>query len=553
MDNKNDKKEEKEKSAKDEEQKSDDSSESEENEDDEEEEENDDKNNKDDNKDNNNIDNINIQTTNFEEEEEIFNKLIFNKYKLIQKLGEGSFGKVFKAEYKSKFYAVKFENREEGQDLLKNEARIMSYLKGNPHIPKAHSYGFSGNYNIFVMQLLDKSLEDIFNIRQKFSLKTGAMLAYQMISALQYIHSKHIIHRDIKPDNFVLGADEYNAYLYLLDFGLAKKYRSSKNLKQIPYLKKKKLTGTARYASIHAMEEMEQSRRDDLEAVSYVIMYFIRGDLPWQGLKLKSNEDRYQKILEKKKEVTTEELCSEYPKVFYEFVKYAKGMKYYEEPKYDELKKKFVDFVTNVKKEKFDYVFDWTTKNDLKLRKEKFDITLDNMNNDMSNNNKDENIHKENKIEKIEEKEDENEDDEKEEDENADEEEESDEDNKEDEKNKKNEDSKEDKKNENNEEDKINEENKENEENKDNKENKKKEKNKEGRKEARKETRKETKKESKKESKKEENKEEKKDNNNNKKNDDDDDDDDEDDQADAQCCIMYVKILIYNIFIVYNS
>ena len=350
----------------------------------EEEEENEDNDNLND-KLNNNINNNNKEKETAQEDD-IFSKLIFSKYKLVEKLGEGSFGKVYKASYNSKYYAIKFENREEGQDLLKNEATIMSYLKGNPHIPKAHSYGFSGNYNIFVLQLLAKSLEDIFNELQKFSLKTGAMLAYQMIEALQYIHSKHIIHRDIKPDNFVLGLDEYNAYLYLVDFGLAKKFRSSKTLKQNPYLKKKKLTGTARYASIHAMEEMEQSRRDDLEAVSYVIMYFIRGNLPWQGLKLKSNEDRYQKILEKKKEISTEELCSDYPKVFYEFVKYSKGLKYSEEPKYDELKKSFVDWVVNQKKEKFDYIFDWTTKEDIKKRKESFNITCENLKND---NNKD--------------------------------------------------------------------------------------------------------------------------------------------------------------------
>ena len=359
----------------------------------EEEEENEDnQNNKENN--NNNINNIEEAP---EGDEDLFSKLIFSKYKLIKKLGEGSFGKVYKAEYNSKYYAIKFEIREGGQDLLKNEATIMSYLKGNPHIPKAYSYGFSGNYNIFVLQLLAKSLEDIFNERQKFSLKTGAMLAYQMIEVLKYIHSKHIIHRDIKPDNFVLGSDEFNAYLYLVDFGLAKKYRSSKTLKQNPYMKKNKLTGTARYASIHAMEEMEQSRRDDLEAVSYVIMYFIRGNLPWQGLKLKSNEDRYQKILEKKKEISTEELCSEYPKVFYEFVKYAKGLKYSEEPKYDELKKNFVDWVVNQKKEKFDYIYDWTTQEDIKKRKEEINITCDNL--EENNNEKKKRMSKMSKIE----------------------------------------------------------------------------------------------------------------------------------------------------------
>ena len=318
----------------------------------------------------------NIPTSsNNSDDEPFFKNLIFSKYKPIKKLGEGSFGKVYKAEYNSQYYAIKFEDRQEGQDLLQNEATIMSYLKGNPHIPKVRSYGFKGNYNILVMQLLDKSLEDIFNIRKKFSFKTGAMLAYQMISALQYIHEKHIIHRDIKPDNFVLGSDDLNAYLYLVDFGLAKKYRSSKTLKQYPYIKKKKLTGTARYASIHAMEEMEQSRRDDLEAVGYVLMYFIRGNLPWQGLKLKSNEDRYKKILEKKKEISTEELCAEYPKVFYEFVKYSKKLGYAEEPKYEEFKNKFVNYIVNIKKEKFDYVFDWTSESDIKKRKEEFNIT----------------------------------------------------------------------------------------------------------------------------------------------------------------------------------
>ena len=128
-------------------------------------------------------------------------------------------------------------------------------------------------------------------------------------------------------------------------------------------------------------------------------MYFIRGNLPWQGLKLKSNEDRYQKILEKKKEISTEELCSEYPKVFYEFVKYAKGLKYSEEPKYDELKKNFVDWVVNQKKEKFDYIYDWTTKEDIKKRKEEINITCDNL----DENNKEKK--RKSKMSKIEEKE----------------------------------------------------------------------------------------------------------------------------------------------------
>ena len=171
------------------------------------------------------------------DDDPFFKKIIFNKYKPLEKIGEGSFAKVYKAEYKSKFYAVKFEDKEEGQDLLQNEAAIMSYLKGSPNIPKVCSFGCKGKYSILVMQLLGKSLEDIFKKRKKFSFKTGAMLAYQMLTVLEYIHEKHVIHRDIKPANFACGYDDLNAYLFLVDFGLAKKYRSSKTLKQYPYIK----------------------------------------------------------------------------------------------------------------------------------------------------------------------------------------------------------------------------------------------------------------------------------------------------------------------------
>ena len=297
----------------------------------------------------------------------LINKRFFSKYKAIRKIGEGSFGKVYKAEYNGEYYALKVEDRTKDQGLLELEATIMSYLKG-PNIPIIKSFGYSGDYNVLVMQLMDKSLEDIFNKLNKFSVKTTAMLGYQMVDVLQYIHDKHIIHRDIKPDNFVMGSGELNYKLYILDFGLAKKYRSSRTLEQYPYVKKKKLTGTARYASIHALEAYEQSRRDDLESVGYVLMYFLRGELPWQGLKVKSKEDRYKKILDKKKEVSSEELCKNFPREFFEYVDYTKKLEYEENPDYDMLREKFNNVISNLG-EKFDYIYDWTTKSDLQKRK----------------------------------------------------------------------------------------------------------------------------------------------------------------------------------------
>ena len=294
-------------------------------------------------------------------------KKYFSKYRTIKKIGEGSFGKVYKAEYDGEYYAVKFEDRNKGQNLLEAEATIMTYLKG-PNIPAIKSFGYSGEYNVLVMQLLGKSLEELFNKLQKFSVKTSALLIYQMISILQFIHDKHIIHRDIKPDNFVMGLNKKNANLYLLDFGLAKKYRSSRTLVQYPYIKKKKLTGTARYASIHALEEMEQSRRDDMESVGYLIIYFLRGNLPWQGLKIKSKEDKYKKILDKKKETSSKDLCINFPDEFREFVEYTRNLDYEEEPAYEKYRNKFYNLICNKRGESFDYVYDWTTESDLKKR-----------------------------------------------------------------------------------------------------------------------------------------------------------------------------------------
>ena len=299
----------------------------------------------------------------------IIGKIFFSKYKAIKKLGEGSFGKVYKAEYNGENYAIKMEHKTKEQGLLELEATIMSYLKG-PNIPYIKSYGYSGDFNVLVMQLLDKSLEDLINKYSTFSSKTVAMLGYQMVNILQYIHDRHIIHRDIKPDNFVMGAKEDNAKLYILDFGLAKKYRSSRTLIQCPYIKKKKLTGTARYASIHALEAYEQSRRDDLESVGYVLMYFLRGNLPWQGLKVRSKEDRYKKILERKRETTSEDLCKNYPHEFFEYVDYTRNLEYEENPDYDFLRQKFKDVLKGLNEE-MDYIYDWTTSTDLKKRTNK--------------------------------------------------------------------------------------------------------------------------------------------------------------------------------------
>ena len=302
-----------------------------------------------------------------EDYDDILDQTFFNKYHCIKRLGQGSFGQIYEAKYKNEKFALKFENRNKNYNLLQNEAAIMNYLKG-PNIPLVKSYGFTSCYNILVMQLLGKSLEDLLIEKKFFSMKTVCMLGYQMVNILEFIHEKHILHRDVKPENFVMGLDELSDNVYLIDFGLAKKYRSIKTLIQYPLIKKKQLTGTARYASINALKGYEHSRRDDLESVGYILIYFLKGKLPWQNIKATTKEDKYQKILEKKMEISSKELYKGYPNELAEFLDYTKNIEYNERPNYDMLRKLFDDIMLK-EKYNYDYIYDWTTIEEKESRK----------------------------------------------------------------------------------------------------------------------------------------------------------------------------------------
>ena len=276
-------------------------------------------------------------------------QLVFDRYKLIKKLGEGSFGSIYMAEYNNQYFAIKLEERKNGYHLLENEAYIMGHLRG-PGLPAVKSFGYSNKHYILIMELMGKSLEYIFEKLevQKMSIRCVCNIGYQMLEILEYIHNKHFIHRDIKPDNFVIGRKEKRKYIYIIDFGLSKKYRSSKSLEHYKIGKNRNLTGTARYASINALNYLTQSRRDDLEAVGYVLMYFLRGKLPWQGIPVQNKEVRYKKIMEKKMSTSPEELCQGFPSQFSEYIRYTRNLKYEEDPNYDYLKNLFVSTLNSI-------------------------------------------------------------------------------------------------------------------------------------------------------------------------------------------------------------
>ncbi len=165
-----------------------------------------------------------------------------------------------------------------------------------------------------IMDLLGPSLEDLFTFcGRRFSLKTVLMIAEQMISRIEHVHTKNFIHRDIKPENYLIGLGKKSAHIFLIDFGLAKKYKDPKTHQHIPYKENRNLAGTARYASINAHLGIEQSRRDDLEAIGYVLVYFLKGKLPWQGVRANNKAEKYHKIMEKKMATPIEYLCLSLP------------------------------------------------------------------------------------------------------------------------------------------------------------------------------------------------------------------------------------------------
>uniref|UniRef100_A0A8R1DW40 non-specific serine/threonine protein kinase n=1 Tax=Caenorhabditis japonica TaxID=281687 RepID=A0A8R1DW40_CAEJA len=285
-----------------------------------------------------------------------------NRFRLGRKIGSGSFGDIYLGQniQTSEEVAVKLECVKSKHPQLHIESRLYHIMLGGIGIPEIRWCGLEGDYNVMVMELLGPSLEDLFNFCQrKFSLKTVLLLADQMLSRVEFIHSRDYIHRDIKPDNFLMGLGKRGNLVYIIDFGLAKRYRDSK-ARHIGYRENKNLTGTARYASINTHRGIEQSRRDDIESLGYVFMYFNRGTLPWQGLKAVTKRQKYELISEKKCSTRVEDLCAGFPEAFAQYLNYCRSLGFEEQPDYGYLRNLFR---TLFHRQGFcyDYVFDWNT------------------------------------------------------------------------------------------------------------------------------------------------------------------------------------------------
>ena len=281
--------------------------------------------------------------------EELTNKIILKKYRIIKRIGKGSFGSVFlgKNIQQNDFVAIKLESKNQTDTILERETYILYSLKGFG-IPEVITYGQNIKYNILIQELLGKSIDKIFfEKNRKFSMKDCCMIGIQILDRLEYIHSKYIIHRDIKADNFLTGLKN-KGIIYIIDFGLAKQYKSRKTGKHVKFVINKKWSGTSRFASANTLRGVEPSRRDDLESFCYLLLYLMKGSLPWDHINEESEINEILIIYKMKQYMTPEMLFRDLPLQMAKFYKYCKSLEFEQKPNYKYLRSLLISILKNI-------------------------------------------------------------------------------------------------------------------------------------------------------------------------------------------------------------
>ena len=352
-------------------------------------------------------------------------KFILNGvYRIIKMVGCGAFGEIhlaYDVNMKA-LRAIKFEMANHKNPQLKHEYSVLEQL--NKHdsqpnnivgsdtftgVPKVYYFDrLEHKYNFMVMEFLGPSLGDLFQLKERnFGMETVLMLTIQILTRIEYIHEKGFLHRDIKPENFVIGLNDKSNLVYLIDYGLSKRYKDKNSGQHIPYRENKQLVGTVRYASINAHLGIEQSRRDDLEGIGYVLVYFYLGRLPWQN-KTDKGKSLSQKITEKKLTTPPELLCKKMPREFSYYFHYCKNLKFEDRPDYNSLKGMFAELlssrmkINNIK----ELVYDWFDEENAYRERKKKEM-ISSSNNKSEINKYDEEMNNQNNaLNKIEEKDD---------------------------------------------------------------------------------------------------------------------------------------------------
>ncbi len=257
--------------------------------------------------------------------------MLANKYKLIEKLSQGSFGKVFKAENirTGEIVAIKTEVKSKEQKSLKMEAKIYHYLANANGFPRLKWFGTTDNVNYLVTNLLDCSITRLVEKSGPISLKTVLILGKQMIERLETLHNHYLIHRDIKPDNFMINITDRTNKIFLIDFGFCKRYNHDG--KHIDFKTNNSLIGTANFVSINVHKGSEPSRRDDLESSLYVMIYMLFGK------DFGTNTNTMKQLISNK------ELLTNVPQCLTVAINYVRTLKFEEDPDYKYIMQIFLD------------------------------------------------------------------------------------------------------------------------------------------------------------------------------------------------------------------
>ena len=291
------------------------------------------------------------------EEKKFYNRIIFKKYKIKRLMCKSVFSHVYEGINIKNNIPVAIKVEKKGKyELLETEAYLLVNLKGFG-IPEILSFGKFGNFIILVEELLGPTVEDLWEKyvfkkdplgRKNMFIKDVCMLAIQGLDRLEFIHSKNILHRDIKTKNFIIGRKDTDI-IYLIDFGFSKKYRSSRTGKHLKFSYINTLIGSVFFSSRYAIRGYELSRRDDLESFGYMILYLAKGgNLPWLKYYNKNINkfDKIDEIAKQKMEITDEKLCAGLPVEFVNYMKYVKKLEFEQNPDYKYLKGLFISILT---------------------------------------------------------------------------------------------------------------------------------------------------------------------------------------------------------------